>query len=102
MKSIEQLLRPNIRRLSPYSSARDEYAGHEAHVFLDANESPYNTPMNRYPDPLQRELKARIAQVKGVPADHIFLGNGSDEAIDLLFRCFCEPQKDSVVAIEPT
>jgi histidinol-phosphate aminotransferase len=102
MKSIEQLLRPNIRRLSPYSSARDEYAGHEAHVFLDANESPYNTPMNRYPDPLQRELKARIAQVKGVPADHIFLGNGSDEAIDLLFRCFCEPQKDNVVAIEPT
>ena len=102
MKPIQELLRPNIRNLAPYSSARDEYAGHDAHVFLDANESPYNNPFNRYPDPLQRQLKDVIAQVKGVPADHIFLGNGGDEAIDLMYRCFCEPQKDNVVAIEPT
>lgn len=102
MKPLEQLLRPNIRVLAPYSSARDEYAGHEAHTFLDANESPYGAPLNRYPDPLQRELKSVLSQVKGLPADHIFLGNGSDEAIDLLFRCFCQPRKDNVVAIEPT
>ena len=98
---MKELLRKNIRELAPYSSARDEYAGGEAHVFLDANESPYGT-YNRYPDPLQRQLKAAIAQVKGIPADHIFLGNGSDEAIDLLYRCFCEPHEDNVVAIEPT
>lgn len=102
MKRIEELVRPNILALAPYSSARDEYSGHEAHVFLDANESPYNAPINRYPDPLQRELKERLAQVKGVPAKNIFLGNGSDEAIDLLYRCFCRPGVDNVVAIEPT
>ena len=71
-------------------------------MFLDANENPYNQPFNRYPDPLQLELKAAIAKVKGVPAENIFLGNGSDEAIDLPYRCFCEPGKDNVVAIEPT
>ena len=102
MKPLQQLIRPNILALAPYSSARNEYAGHEAHVFLDANENPYGAPMNRYPDPLQRELKERIAQTKGVPADGIFLGNGSDEAIDLLYRCFCQPGIDNVVAIEPT
>ena len=102
MKHLQELIRPNILALAPYSSARNEYAGHEAHVFLDANENPYGSPMNRYPDPLQRELKERIAQTKGVPADSIFLGNGSDEAIDLLYRCFCQPGKDNVVAIEPT
>ena len=102
MMSLEKLVRPNIWSLAPYSSARDEYSGHEAHVFLDANENPYGAPLNRYPDPLQRKLKERIAQVKDVPADHIFLGNGSDEAIDLLYRCFCEPRQDNVVAIEPT
>ena len=102
MKPLEQLVRPNIWSLAPYSSARDEYSGHEAHVFLDANESPYNTPMNRYPDPLQRELKELLATVKGIPANYTFLGNGSDEAIDLLYRCFCSPGKDNVVAIEPT
>ena len=102
MKPLEQLVRPNIWRLAPYSSARYEYSGKEAHVFLDANENPYNSPYNRYPDPLQRELKARIAQLKGVPADMIFLGNGSDEAIDLPYRIFCEPGVDNVVAIEPT
>ena len=71
-------------------------------MFLDANENPYNQPYNRYPDPLQLELKAQLSKVKGVPADCIFLGNGSDEAIDLPYRCFCEPGKDNVVAIEPT
>ncbi|WP_033148947.1 histidinol-phosphate transaminase [Prevotella sp. P6B1] len=102
MKSLEELTRPNIWSLAPYSSARNEYAGREAHVFLDANENPYNAPYNRYPDPLQLELKAAIAKVKGVPAECIFLGNGSDEAIDLPYRCFCEPGVDNVVAIEPT
>lgn len=71
-------------------------------MFLDANENPYNTPYNRYPDPLQLELKARISAIKGVPAENIFLGNGSDEAIDLAYRCFTNPGKDNVVAIEPT
>ena len=71
-------------------------------MFLDANENPYNQPFNRYPDPLQLELKAALSKVKGVPAENIFLGNGSDEAIDLPYRCFCEPGKDNVVAIEPT
>ena len=102
MKSLEQLTRPNIWNLAPYSSARNEYAGREAHVFLDANENPYNQPYNRYPDPLQLELKKKISKVKNVAEDQIFLGNGSDEAIDLPYRCFCEPGKDNVVAIEPT
>jgi len=102
MKPLQQLTRPNIWSLAPYSSARDEYSGHEAHVFLDANENPYGSPLNRYPDPLQRELKEHIARLKGVAPQSIFLGNGSDEAIDLLYRCFCQPGKDNVVAIEPT
>lgn len=102
MRSLKELTRPNIWALEPYSSARNEYSGHVAHVFLDANENPYNQPLNRYPDPLQTELKARIAQVKGVPAECIFLGNGSDEAIDLPYRCFTRPKVDNVVAIEPT
>ena len=102
MKKLEELVRPNIWGLAPYSSARDEYSGKEAHVFLDANENPYNDPYNRYPDPLQREVKARLTQVKGVPAENIFLGNGSDEAIDLVYRIFCEPGRDNVVSITPT
>ena len=102
MKPLEQLVRKNIWSLAPYSSARDEYSGKEAHVFLDANENPYGAPSNRYPDPLQRELKKQISKVKGIPEDMIFLGNGSDEAIDLPYRIFCEPGKDNVVAIEPT
>lgn len=102
MKDLEQLVRPNIWKLAPYSSARNEYSGRQAHVFLDANENPYNDPLNRYPDPLQRELKERLSAVKGVPVDNIFLGNGSDEAIDLPYRIFCTPQADNVVAIEPT
>lgn len=102
MKPLKELTRPNVWRLKPYSSARDEYKGVTASVFLDANESPYNNPINRYPDPLQSEVKALLSQVKQVPAANIFLGNGSDEAIDLLFRAFCEPRIDNVVAIDPT
>ena len=102
MKTIKDLTRPNIWSLAPYSSARNEYSGHVAHVFLDANENPFNGPYNRYPDPLQEELKERISSIKNVPAENIFLGNGSDEAIDLVYRCFCEPKKDDVVAICPT
>lgn len=102
MKSLEELTRKNIWSLAPYSSARNEYAGREARVFLDANENPYNQPFNRYPDPLQLELKEVLSKLKRVPAECIFLGNGSDEAIDLPYRCFCEPGRDNVVAIEPT
>ncbi|WP_300729650.1 histidinol-phosphate transaminase [uncultured Bacteroides sp.] len=102
MKPLKELTRPNIWALKPYSSARDEYNGVEASVFLDANENPYNQPNNRYPDPLQKELKAMIAPVKKVRPEQIFLGNGSDEAIDLMFRAFCCPGKDNVVAIDPT
>lgn len=102
MKELKELVRDNIWKLKPYSSARDEYSGHVAHVFIDANENPYNTSFNRYPDPLQRELKQKIARIKGVKEDCIFLGNGSDEAIDLVYRCFCNPMVDNVVAIEPT
>lgn len=102
MKALEQLTRPNIWRLKPYSSARDEYKGVTASVFLDANENPYNLPHNRYPDPMQWELKKELAKIKKVSPEHIFLGNGSDEAIDLVFRAFCEPRIDNVVAIDPT
>lgn len=102
MKDLQELVRPNIWELAPYSSARNEYSGHAAHVFLDANENPYNKPYNRYPDPLQLELKAKIAEIKQVKAEQIFLGNGSDEAIDLCYRVFCNPGEDNVVAIEPT
>lgn len=101
MKPLQELTRPNIWSLAPYSSARDEYSGHAAHVFLDANENPYGS-LNRYPDPLQRELKQQISKIKGIPAENIFLGNGSDEAIDLPYRCFTRPGIDNVVAIEPT
>ena len=102
MKPLEQLVRKNIWNLAPYSSARDEYSGKEAHVFLDANENPYNAPYNRYPDPLQRDVKKMLERVKGVPSENIFLGNGSDEAIDLPYRIFCEPGRDNVVSIAPT
>lgn len=102
MKPLEKLVRPNILKLKPYSSARDEYKGKVANVFLDANENPFNNPFGRYPDPLQWQLKERIAEIKSVNVDQIFLGNGSDEAIDVLFRIFCRPGIDNVVAIEPT
>lgn len=101
MRPLEQLLRPNIRNLKPYSSARDEYTGDEG-IFLDANENPFNAPYNRYPDPYQRKLKTKIAKLKRVDASSIFLGNGSDEPIDIVYRAFCEPGRDNVVSIDPT
>lgn len=99
---LQSVVRPNIWALQPYSCARDEFKGRPASVFLDANENPYNNPLNRYPDPMQEELKAKLSTIKGVEPGKIFLGNGSDEAIDLVFRIFCRPQVDNVVAIEPT
>lgn len=102
MKTLQELTRPNIWNLKPYSSARDEYKGFTASVFLDANENPYNSPNNRYPDPLQCDLKTELSRIKGILPEQIFLGNGSDEAIDLVFRAFCEPGQDNVVAIDPT
>ncbi len=98
---LTQWARPNILRLKPYSSARDEYSG-EAMVFLDANENPWNQPWNRYPDPLQRVLKNRVAEIKHIDPSSIFLGNGSDEPIDLLIRIFCVPGVHHIVQIEPT
>ena len=100
--NLEKLVRKNIWELAPYSCARDEYSGVDASVFLDANENPYNGPINRYPDPLQKTLKQEIAKVKGVSEDRIFCGNGSDEAIDLVYRIFCNPGVDNVVAIDPS
>lgn len=95
------MVRSCIAALTPYSTARDEYKG-ELGIFLDANESPYENGYNRYPDPHQKALKAQIAAIKGVAAENIFIGNGSDEAIDLVFRVFCEPRVDNVVAIAPS
>ena len=100
-KNIDKLVRECIARLTPYSTARDEYQG-ELGVFLDANESPYENGYNRYPDPHQKALKAQIAAIKGVAAESVFIGNGSDEAIDVLLRVFCEPRVDNVVAIAPS
>lgn len=102
MKELKDLCRENIWNLAPYSCACTEFAGRNARVFLDANENPYNDPYNRYPDPLQVELKKQISKIKGVAEEKIFLGNGSDEAIDLVYRVFCRPGKDNVVAIAPT
>lgn len=99
--SIKKQVRENILKLKPYSSARDEYTG-SASLFLDANENPHNAPYNRYPDPKQNELKELISSIKGVPKESIFLGNGSDEGIDLLFRILCEPGRDNVVTVDPT
>jgi len=102
---LDILVRENIRRLKPYSSARSEFAG-SAEVFLDANENAFGSPAgdgyNRYPDPLQKELKERVAELKSVHPSQIFVGNGSDEAIDLLFRIFCEPGQDSCIICPPT
>lgn len=98
---LNALVRPSIAKLKPYSSARDEFQGDSA-IFLDANESPFPTGVNRYPDPLQRALKQRIAAIKGVDAARIFLGNGSDEVLDLIFRAYCEPSEDNVIILPPT
>jgi len=104
-RGLGGLLRENIKNLTPYSSARDEYQG-EASVFLDANENAFGSPLetqyNRYPDPLQYEVKKRLSEIKGVPPRNIFLGNGSDEAIDILFRAFCNPGVDNVILVPPT
>jgi histidinol-phosphate aminotransferase len=99
--NLDKLLRENIKRLKPYSSAREEYKGRDA-IFLDANENPYNTTYNRYPDPLHRDLKEKLALNKNIKPGKIFLGNGSDEAIDLLFRAFCVPGVDNMITINPT
>ncbi len=98
---LNDLIRPNIRKLRPYATARHEYGG-EARVFLDANENPFDTGLNRYPDPLQRALKQRVGELKGLPPENIFLGNGSDEAIELLLRIFCEPGRDHIITLPPT
>ena len=103
--NLDTLVRENIKKMTPYSSARHEFSG-AATVFLDANENAFGSPLpvnyNRYPDPLQMPLKEKISQIKGVPASNIFLGNGSDEAIDLLFRICCEPGKDNIIIFPPT
>lgn len=105
MFNLQNLLRKNIKELIPYSSARDEFKG-EASVYLDANENSYGSPLNesfnRYPDPLQFKVKKRLSEIKGVPPQNIFLGNGSDEAIDILFRAFCNPGSDNVITVPPT
>jgi histidinol-phosphate aminotransferase len=102
---LDKLVRLNIKKLTPYSSARDEFSG-DAKVFLDANENSLGSPLtkwyNRYPDPHQWALKEKLSRIKGIAPEHIFLGNGSDECIDLLFRSFCEPGKDNVVICPPT
>lgn len=102
MKELKDLCRANIWNLAPYSCARTEFSGKSASVFLDANENPYNEPFNRYPDPFQTEVKVALSKIKNVPVENIFLGNGSDEAIDLVYRVFCNPGIDNVVAIAPT
>jgi histidinol-phosphate aminotransferase len=101
MGSINSLIRKNIREMKPYSSARDEYDGTGA-IYLDANENPYFPPLNRYPDPRQRDVKKILSEMKKTGEDNIFLGNGSDEAIDLLIRGFCEPGVNNIVSVDPT
>src|SRR6187431_1006012 len=105
MFNLDNLIRPNIRDLVPYSSARDEFKG-EADIFLDANENSLGSPLlkwyNRYPDPLASGVKKKISAIKGLPAKNIFLGNGSDEAIDIIYRVFCEPGVDNVITTPPT
>jgi len=101
MFNLEDITRKNILQMKPYSSARSEFKG-QADVFLDANENPNESLLNRYPDPLQIQLKTEIAKLKDLSIDQIFLGNGSDEAIDLLFRAFCEPGKDKTYIFPPT
>jgi len=99
--NLQDLVRPNIYHLKPYSCARDEFKG-EASAYLDANENPLNAPYNRYPDPLQKDLKEKVAKLKNIDSEKLFFGNGSDEPIDLVVRIFCEPGVDNIVAIDPT
>ena len=101
--SIEQLVRPMIKEIIPYCSARDEFEDFEAQkIFLDANENPFENGFNRYPDPLQKKLKRTLADVKQVKSEQILLGNGSDEVLDLIFRTFCEPGEEEVLILPPT
>ena len=102
MRPLAELVRPNIRTLAPYSTARDEYGGQRIDVWLDANESPYDNGVNRYPDPRQQRLRELLAARKGIATDRIFIGSGSDEAIDLAYRIFCRPGIDNAVSIAPT
>lgn len=103
MKTVQNLVRENIKALQPYSSARDEFKNaEEEKIFLDANENPFNTSINRYPDPQQWALKKELATIKNVLPKQILLGNGSDEVLDLLFRAFCEPKMDNVITLPPT
>ncbi|MDD2613216.1 MAG: histidinol-phosphate transaminase [Bacteroidales bacterium] len=99
--NLQNLVRPNIFNLKPYSCARDEFKG-KASAYLDANENPLNAPYNRYPDPLQNDLKEKVAKLKNMDSEKLFFGNGSDEPIDLVIRIFCEPGVDNIVAIDPT
>lgn len=105
MRKIQELLRPHIKALKPYASARDEFSG-QASVYLDANENPYGSisggDYNRYPDPLQKDVKAKLALLKGIKPEQIFMGNGSDEGIDLLIRAFCKPNVDQIIIMPPT
>ncbi len=101
--NIQSLIRPNVAKMKPYSSARDEFKDFDSEmIFLDANENPYKTNVNRYPDPQQRKLKRILSKQKNIPVDQILLGNGSDEVLDLIFRAFCEPSKDNIITLPPT
>lgn len=101
--NIQDLIRPTIKALKPYSSARDEFQGsNDNMVFLDANENPFENGVNRYPDPQQRTLKFLLSNIKGIPEQNILLGNGSDEVLDLIFRAFCEPNRDNIIILPPT
>lgn len=101
--TLDNLIRTNVKNMSAYSSARDEFnADAQDYLFLDANENPFNTDYNRYPDPYQHELKAAISEIKQIPKQNILLGNGSDEVLDLIFRAFCEPKEDEIITMPPT
>ena len=101
--NVLDLIRPSIKALKPYSSARDEFQGNSNDmVFLDANENPFQNGVNRYPDPMQKTVKSLLSEIKGISQDHILLGNGSDEVLDLIFRAFCEPNQDNIIALPPT
>ena len=102
IEDVLKLVRPNILGLEAYSTARDDCGSNQPEIFLDANENPYNNGINRYPDPHQKALKAKVAEIKGISADSLFIGNGSDEAIDLVYRVFCEPGKSNTVSIAPS
>lgn len=103
MVDINKLIRPTVKALKPYSSARDEYQGNsDDMVFLDANENPFENGVNRYPDPQQRTVKSLLSEIKGIPQKNILLGNGSDEVLDLIYRAFCEPNQDNIITLPPT